>query len=108
YPIVAEVGTYKGEIYAVPFEMNAFALFYNKDIFNEVGLDPESPPITIEDLDGMQDKLWEIDDRGFYERIGFMPSSVTMWAPAFGGKWADADGNPTATDENILRTFEWF
>ncbi len=108
YPIVADIGTYKGEMYAVPFSMNTFMLFYNKDVFKEVGLDPEQPPTTTQELDAIQDKLWKIDDRGFIQRVGFMPGWLWQWSTAFGGQWADKDGNPTATNENNLKTLEWF
>jgi multiple sugar transport system substrate-binding protein len=108
YPTVAQMGTYQGEMYAVPFSMNSFMLFYNKDIFREVGLDPEDPPETIEELDAIQDELWDIDDRGFINRIGFMPGWLTTWSTAFDGQWADENGNPTATHENNIKTLQWF
>jgi multiple sugar transport system substrate-binding protein len=108
YPIVKEIGTYKGEMYAIPFSMNTFALFYNKDVLKEEGYDPEKPPLTTQELDSMQGKLWKMDKRGFIDRIGFMPSWLTQWTTPFGGSWADAQGNPTATDPNNLATLEWF
>jgi multiple sugar transport system substrate-binding protein len=108
YPIVKEIGTYNGEMYAVPFSMNTFALLYNKDVLKAEGFDPEKPPITTQELDAMQDKLWKVDDRGFIERVGFMPSWLTQWTTPFGGSWADAKGNPTATNQNNLATLEWF
>ncbi|MCR2821474.1 ABC transporter substrate-binding protein [Lederbergia panacisoli] len=108
YPVVAEIGSYKGEMYAVPFSMDAFAMFYNKDVFKEVGLDPENPPKTIEELDAMQDQLWKMDSRGLIDRVGFMPGGITLWGPAFGSQWADADGNITATHENNLQALQWF
>lgn len=41
---------YDGAQYAVPFSPDLSVLIYNKDIFEEVGLDPESPPQTWEEL----------------------------------------------------------
>ena len=42
------VGSVKldGEYYGVPTAVRALALFYNKDLMREAGLDPESPPTT--------------------------------------------------------------
>ncbi|MGN7165554.1 ABC transporter substrate-binding protein [Paenibacillus cellulositrophicus] len=108
YPTVKEIGTYKGKMYAIPFSMNTLAMYYNKDILKEEGFDPEKPPTTIQELDAMQDKLWKLDKRGFIQRVGYMPSGLTQWSTAFGGKWADEDGKPTATDPNNLATLEWF
>lgn len=33
-----------GKIYSIPFQRSTMVLFYNKDAFVEVGLDPENPP----------------------------------------------------------------
>ena len=37
-----------GQIYSIPFQRSTMVLFYNKDAFEEVGLDPEDPPETWE------------------------------------------------------------
>lgn len=39
-----------GKIYSIPFQRSTEILYYNKDAFREVGLDPETPPKTWEDL----------------------------------------------------------
>ncbi|GMQ61345.1 ABC transporter substrate-binding protein [Vallitalea maricola] len=36
--------------YVLPLGMSTYRLVYNKDIFREVGLDPEKPPKTLEEL----------------------------------------------------------
>ncbi|MDR1195668.1 MAG: extracellular solute-binding protein [Endomicrobium sp.] len=33
-------------IYAVPLDVNSLMVYYNKDLFSQVGLDPENPPKT--------------------------------------------------------------
>jgi len=33
-----------GSIYSIPFQRSTMVMFYNKDAFREVGLDPEAPP----------------------------------------------------------------
>ena len=35
-----------GKIYSIPFQRSTEILFYNKDAFKEVGLDPEKAPAT--------------------------------------------------------------
>lgn len=42
--------TVEGEIWTMPFSLSNQILFYNKDKFREVGLDPEKPPATWEEL----------------------------------------------------------
>ena len=39
-----------GQIYSIPFQRSTMVLFYNKDAFKEVGLDPEDPPETWEEV----------------------------------------------------------
>ena len=39
-----------GKIYSIPFQRSTMVLFYNKDAFAEVGLDPEAPPETWEEV----------------------------------------------------------
>lgn len=39
-----------GKMYWVPAATGAFGLWYNKDLFKQAGLDPESPPKTMEDM----------------------------------------------------------
>ena len=36
----------EGKIYSIPFQRSTMVLFYNKDAFTEVGLDPEKAPTT--------------------------------------------------------------
>lgn len=39
-----------GEYYGLPTSVRALALFYNKDHFQEAGLDPENPPTTWDEF----------------------------------------------------------
>lgn len=45
-----EVVTVNGEIVTMPFSMSNIVMFYNKDMFRAVGLDPEKPPTTWDEL----------------------------------------------------------
>lgn len=42
--------TEDGKMFWVPAATGAFGLWYNKDLFEQAGLDPEAPPKTIEDM----------------------------------------------------------
>lgn len=39
-----------GQIYSIPFQRSTMILYYNKDAFKEVGLDPEKAPSTWEEV----------------------------------------------------------
>jgi multiple sugar transport system substrate-binding protein len=61
-----------GDAYALPFNTDTRFLFYNKDAFREVGLDPENPPTTWAELEEYAAKL-DKKENGRYARIGFYP-----------------------------------
>lgn len=42
--------TVNGEVWTMPFSMSNQILLYNKDKFREVGLDPDTPPTTWDEL----------------------------------------------------------
>ncbi|WP_439652033.1 ABC transporter substrate-binding protein [Pelagibacterium xiamenense] len=42
--------TWDGKLYGLPKATNTIALYYNKDMFEAAGLDPEDPPATWDEL----------------------------------------------------------
>ncbi len=54
-------------LYALPFNRSTPMFYYNKDMFREVGLDPETPPATWEDLKTYAEKLSIADQRWGFE-----------------------------------------
>jgi multiple sugar transport system substrate-binding protein len=49
-PSHIEVGTLDGRQHVVPHTMDLSVLFYNKNLYEQVGLDPEQPPTTLEEF----------------------------------------------------------
>lgn len=62
--------SYKGDLYAYPFEQDYFGLYYNKDLFNELGLEV---PRSYEDLLKLRQKA---QDAG-YATLAF--GNREMW-----------------------------
>jgi sn-glycerol 3-phosphate transport system substrate-binding protein len=62
--------TVEDELYAMPFGIAVPMLFYNKIPFREVGLDPEKPPTTIDDVRAYSEKLFKADGSGNVVRSG--------------------------------------
>jgi len=50
YPEILKYSLYRGKLRALPVSTNNLALFYNKDLFQQAGLDPNKPPKTWDDL----------------------------------------------------------
>lgn len=48
-PMVAN-SKFEGEYWAVPTAVRSLALFWNKDLFEAAGLDPEVPPTTLDEF----------------------------------------------------------
>lgn len=62
--------TYAGELIGMPFSCSAIMMYYNKDMFAEVGLDPETPPTTIAEMAEAIEKLMVKDENGNVTRYG--------------------------------------
>ena len=59
-----------GKIYSIPFQRSTMIIYYNKDAFAEVGLDPEKAPKTWSELADYSQKLVKKDAAGNITRYG--------------------------------------
>jgi len=88
--------TYKGKVYAIPNSTDDRFLFYNKTLFREAGLDPNTPPATWSELLRYAIKLTKRDKSGAIRRIGFIPNWGNSWLYLYswqmGGEFMSADG----------------
>jgi sn-glycerol 3-phosphate transport system substrate-binding protein len=57
-------------LYSMPFTLAGPILYYDKSDFREVGLDPERPPQTLEDVKEYSEKLLQKDGSGNITRSG--------------------------------------
>ena len=108
FPIASAPGKYMGKTYAIAIDLSPLMIFWNKDLFAEVGLDPDKFPETIEEFDAIESKFWKYNDQGLIDRTGFIPTYIYVWVPAFGGKFVDENNNPTPTDAGLLKALSWF
>lgn len=67
----------EGTLYTLPTAVRALALFYNRDLMEAAGLDPNSPPTTLDELRDMAVQCTQRDDDGNLVIEGFVadPSS---------------------------------
>lgn len=88
-----EETVYKGGVYALSFDTDTRALWYNKDIMAEAGVDPEAPPTNLEELKAVTEALTVRDDNGRITRYGFNPiydqAWLYTWGFAFKGEFQD-------------------
>ncbi|RVV97568.1 extracellular solute-binding protein [Mesobaculum littorinae] len=67
FPIVSAMKR-DGQYYGLPTAVRSLALFYNKDLFEEAGLD--GPPETLDELVEYGKKLTVKNDAGNFETVG--------------------------------------
>lgn len=89
-----DVGTVGGEVYMAPFQVSIPALFYNKDLMVEAGLDPEQPPATFSELVDTAEALKDVSSAGaFYMPIdGIADWTVQAAVQSAGGTFVNDDG----------------
>ena len=88
FPAVRTNAMEGGHVYGVPFQNSTPILYYNTDAFKEVGLDPEKPPVTWQDMVDMAKKLTKREGNGFarngvtvvsnYDTLGWLVSGFAM------------------------------
>lgn len=60
-PNAIEVCKLDGETYAIPFQNSMYYMYWNKDLFEQAGLDPETPPQSFEEWTEMSAKITNPD-----------------------------------------------
>jgi len=113
-PAAIERSSYEGVCYALPFEINTMALYYNIDMLRENGFD--QPPRTMEELKHMAKELTRTDENGEIIRMGFLPDypwlDNVLWPILFGAEFYDpVKKEVTTTSPDYIRAIEfqnWF
>lgn len=69
-PAVRTYYTVNGKLYSMPFNSSAPVMYYDKNAFKEVGLDPDNPPQTYDEVIAAARKLVKKDANGNIIRSG--------------------------------------
>ncbi|MCD6384238.1 ABC transporter substrate-binding protein [Candidatus Sumerlaeota bacterium] len=107
-PGIWEYGVFGEHHWGVPTTLNCMAIYYNKTLARQAGLDPEHPPTTIKELEHWAETLNVFDNAGRIKRIGFVPSIAIIWFWNFGGRIYDpATRTMTFDQPGNIRALEW-
>jgi multiple sugar transport system substrate-binding protein len=117
---------YKGKTYAIPFDTDARALWYNEDLIKAAGQDPSQLDIskgapTIATVTKIADAVSKKDASGNYDVLGWIPGGPGSsgagafdqgwhytWGFDYGGKFADlAACKVTPTDPGVVKGFQF-
>ncbi|MEP6852118.1 MAG: ABC transporter substrate-binding protein [bacterium] len=101
-PAVWQAGLYKDKRYGIPIDVHDMGLFYNKDLFEKAGLDPEKPPTTKDEYMSALDKMKAKGIQGSwvspFQFTGGMMFQSLLWQ--FGGDMFDKDVKTATWDSD--------
>jgi ABC-type glycerol-3-phosphate transport system substrate-binding protein len=133
-PVFWELCRHRGFTWALPVTPACIALFYNKKMFREAGLDPDRPPRTMAELAAMNARLTAVEverageratvafaaltpeERAAHRftliRAGHLPQEPgwyrEMWGYWFGAELYDGGRSIAATHPGNIAAFTWF
>lgn len=113
WPALLESAMYKGDVYGFPRDISVEALYYNKDIFDEVGLAYPNDTWTWDDLLAAAEKLTVVDASGRVERyaLGMEGGKFQLWVGQNYGSILDDMRNPsrcTLTEPAAVEAIKFF
>ncbi|MEZ4863717.1 MAG: sugar ABC transporter substrate-binding protein [Caldilineaceae bacterium] len=97
WPSLLDYATYNGSIYGFPRDVGLEVLYYNKDIFDEVGVEYPNENWTWDDLLAAAEKLTVVEASGQVTRyaLGMEGGKYQLWVGQNKGSILDDMYNPT-------------
>jgi len=94
-------GAVGGDRIALPLDTHPNGLYYNKDIFEEAGLDPESPPESYEEFKTAADTITAETDK-----LAFSPEPYMLYWVRQYTALLNSLGSPLLSDDNSSAAFD--
>lgn len=107
-----DVMYYDGACYLVPQDTNVIMLYYRPDVAEECGLDPDTPPTTLDELNAWSDAM-TVANGGGYDRFGLIPwldsgNDAFVLPYIFGANPYDKETEKiNLTDDQMIRYMTW-
>lgn len=113
WPALLESARYNGDVYGFPRDIGLEVLYYNKDIFDEVGVPYPDETWTWTDLMSAADQLKIVDDSGRVSRygLGMEGGKYMLWVLQNRGALLDDYRNPSAcvmTEPQAVEALQFF
>lgn len=113
----ANEATFDGKPYALPFDTDARAIYYNKTMMEAAGVDtselePSNGPLTWARIQELANMFNEKDSNGNYTKMGFIPWLNQGWHYTYGFSWGgeffdEAACEVTPNADPIVEAFTW-
>ncbi len=109
-PSALELGKFDEKLYGIPMQLlDTTNMYWNKDLFEAAGLDPESPPTNFAELEEYAVKLTD-PSKGQYG-LGLCSSAAPQFYAVLikgnGGDVVDVSANKSVLDSDVnMQTFE--
>jgi multiple sugar transport system substrate-binding protein len=106
-PVFANLGSYKGTQYGIPFTTSSRTLFYNKKLFTQAGI--TSAPQTWDDVKADALKIKALGKIGYGLPLGSeeAQAETLLWMLGNGGNFQDKSGNWTIDSPQNVETFDY-
>jgi multiple sugar transport system substrate-binding protein len=106
-PVFANLGSYKGTQYGIPFTTSSRTLFYNKKLFTQAGI--TSAPQTWDDVKTDALKIKTLGKVGFGLPLGSeeAQAETLLWMLGNGGNFKDKAGAWTIDSAQNVDTFNY-
>lgn len=103
-----------GKLYVLPQSFTHQVLYYNKDLFNQLGLaEPptrwDDPSWTVDHFREIARKGTQMEGNGAYRTMGIgrLPGDLFTRSFWWGASWLDENGNLTTDHPGILDALHW-
>ena len=101
-PSTVEYFNVDGKIWALPFNISSQVLYFDANAFTSAGLDPSSPPTTLEQLQSACRKIVSSGTEKYGMSLKLSPSTYELWLAMAGDPLLDngngRNGRATSVD----------
>lgn len=112
---IIELSKIDGEFYCLPGDLHPMNLYYNVDLVEAAGLDPDSPPTSGEEFLAWAEAMTLTDDDGTVTQYGVdqpYGGALGRWffhtlLYQFGGSWLGEDGLSAVDNEAAHRALQY-
>lgn len=107
-PAIWDLGVYDGKFYYASMWNQCMGVFVNTQLAKAQGIDPATPPQTLEELTDVWEKLTTYDAEGNIDVLGGDFNWYEMVMGRFLGQYVNEDGTKiTANHPNNVKAAQW-